>query len=163
MKERIAEKRGRFLVQELDEDQINFRSRHYSLINIKGAQHLFSNDICENLENTNLQILHTSFVYDFKIRIFIDFGSIWQIFSKKLRRETDYMNIIFNYSTVDNFHSHSHSDDTLSEFDAIISSHKVISSNTEDYHEPNEYREIGHSNVFDMNPNNSDNLKEKEH
>jgi hypothetical protein len=165
MKEKIAEKRGRFLVQELDEDQLNVRCRHYSLLNFKGAQHLFLNDISENLENNNdpnIQILHTSYVFDFKRGKFVDFETTWQIFSKNLRKETEDMNIIFNYSTVDNFHSHSHTDDTLSDLDAITSSHQRVSY-TEDNLEFNEYSELGHSNVFVMNPNCSDLQIQRDH
>jgi hypothetical protein len=161
MKEKVAERRGRFLVQEMDEEQIEIKCRHYSLLNRKEIQHYLVYNQTEISGNNSLFLLHSSFVLDFSIGKFLNFEEVWQKFSKKLRKETEYMNVMFNYSTVDHYHSHSHTSgisDINNENEEFFAPLVKISekANTSEGRDREEYSELSHYTVFVMNPQDSD-------
>jgi hypothetical protein len=102
-----SERRGRFLIQEVEEEKkiylsekflcLNKRSKHSSIMMESKIYHTTRMD--SNISNSNF----FSYIYDGCREQFIDFSSLWKDFSKdRCNIEEDNLDKIFNYVDVVN-------------------------------------------------------------
>jgi len=89
------------MIQELNEDDIVSKCRHYSTLNREMIHLYYNNETLGNaLEIFNLnpsENLNMALILDNKQKSWYNIESIWNDFSGKLRNETKDMDIIFNF------------------------------------------------------------------
>jgi hypothetical protein len=84
------EKKGRFIVQELEEEFKLKQCRHYSIMNRPDIHHFVMN---EKLKPSDFRV----YVQDVRENKVVNFDIIWDDLAGKLNKETENSDIIFKY------------------------------------------------------------------